>query len=162
MTKEVWYSTLLEKYPRVFKNLTYLECGSGWHNLIDSLCSIIESHLEHIEWRVSNPDSPVNKDFDHETNKNLLDLFTAVQVKEKFGGLRFYTSCTNDYISGAISMAENMSFHICETCGAPGENKVLGSWYMTLCKDHFREQKDKREERISKSATEFMKNNKGD
>ena len=66
----------------------------------------------------------------------------AVQVKEKFGGLRFYINVGDDYINGAIMMAENMSYHICEECGAPGEPAGPG-WILTLCEVHKKERQAK-------------------
>ena len=44
----------------------------------------------------------------------------AVQVKEKYGGLRFYTNYSDSYIDGAISLAESLSLKTCETCGGQG------------------------------------------
>jgi len=55
------------------------------------------------------------------------------QVKEKFGGLRWY--CDSDGASGIydrISQAEDESFKTCEYCGAPGKPRDL-SWIKTLC-----------------------------
>ena len=60
---------------------------------------------------------------------------TASQVKEKFGGLRFYTNGYTDEISGMISMAESMSYRTCEVCGAPGRSNSYG-WISTLCDTH--------------------------
>jgi hypothetical protein len=59
----------------------------------------------------------------------------AVQVKEKFGTLRFYTNHEDDYISGLISMACSMSSVTCEVCGNPGKSNDDG-WIYTRCKDH--------------------------
>jgi hypothetical protein len=59
----------------------------------------------------------------------------AVQVKEKFGGLRFYYNGGDDYIRGLASMAESMSTSTCEECGAPGSTRS-GGWVRTLCDVH--------------------------
>ena len=59
----------------------------------------------------------------------------AEQVKEKFGTLRFYTNLSDDYISGAISMAESMSANICEECGKPGRSNNTG-WLRVRCSEH--------------------------
>lgn len=59
----------------------------------------------------------------------------AVQVKEKFGGLRFYVNGATDEIYNYISFAESMSYHTCEECGAPGERYTDG-WHTTLCEIH--------------------------
>ena len=65
-----------------------------------------------------------------------MEQLEAVQVKEKFGGLRFYTErVPDDYIRGLISMAEAMADVTCEECGAPGK-KVNGGWIVTLCDQH--------------------------
>lgn len=66
------------------------------------------------------------------------------QIKEKFGGLRFYI--THDFEAGqglhedcpvwaAIEEAERASLIICEMCGQPGERR-RGSWIRTLCDVH--------------------------
>jgi hypothetical protein len=61
----------------------------GWFDLVWGLCCSIET-LE--------PDPN----------------FLVQQVKEKFGGLRFYVNSWNDAIREAIGTAEEMSYHICE------------------------------------------------
>jgi hypothetical protein len=60
---------------------------------------------------------------------------TIVQIKEKFGGLRFYVVGGSDDLHEKISVAEAGSFHICEDCGAPGKPR-RGGWIKTLCDDH--------------------------
>ena len=45
------------------------------------------------------------------------------QVKEKFGGLRFYIGYGNDEMFDLIRKAENESMKICELCGMPGDIK---------------------------------------
>lgn len=59
----------------------------------------------------------------------------AVQVKEKFGGLRFYANNCDDRASSLISFAELMSETTCEVCGRRG--KITGpGWLRCLCKEH--------------------------
>jgi len=60
---------------------------------------------------------------------------TVLQVKEKFGGLRFYVIGGDDDLYAAISEAESKSKTICEQCGAPGELRKTG-WWKTLCDQH--------------------------
>jgi hypothetical protein len=62
----------------------------------------------------------------------------AVQVKEKFGGLRFYVNGGDEKIHNYISMAESMSYRMCEVCGSPGKLYTDG-WYTTLCPTHAKE-----------------------
>ena len=59
----------------------------------------------------------------------------AVQVKEKFGGLRFYVNGASDEIYNYISFAESMSYRVCEEYGAPGKTYTDG-WHTTLCDIH--------------------------
>lgn len=110
---------LYNDYPKIFRqkdeDMTKtcmcwgIEVDDGWYDLIDALCHQIQSHCQ---WRDINVE--------------------AVQVKEKFGGLRFYVDCSEDYLDGAIDMAEEMSYRICERCGKPGKARG-GGWIRTLC-----------------------------
>lgn len=63
------------------------------------------------------------------------------QVKEKFGGLRFYINAGSDEIFKKITLAENQSYEICETCGEKGEMRTDIGWYRTLCNKHYEERK---------------------
>ena len=54
------------------------------------------------------------------------------QIKEKFGGLRFYVSSCSAELGLMIDIAEEQSLHVCESCGAPGKRRA-GSWIKTLC-----------------------------
>ena len=62
----------------------------------------------------------------------------AAQVKEKFGGLRFYVNGANEEHYNYISFAENMSYRTCEKCGNPGKLYTNG-WHTTLCEKHAEE-----------------------
>jgi hypothetical protein len=59
----------------------------------------------------------------------------AVQVKEKFGTLRFYTNYSDDYIDGLIAMAESMTAVTCQECGKPGKVRG-GGWIYVACDEH--------------------------
>ena len=144
MTPEL-QNKLFEKYPKIFKqkdlpmNQTAMcwgiDTGDGWYNIIDTMCHQIQLHLEH----------NLNKDEDPEVVK-----VEAVQVKEKFGTLRFYYTGGNEFISGLIWMAEALSGKTCEECGSPGTPNDSG-WIRTLCQS-CRDNYDKiREERINES-----------
>lgn len=56
----------------------------------------------------------------------------AAQVKEKFGGLRFYTNGHDEFCSGLIDMAECMSECTCEVCGGPGK-LITNGWWHCIC-----------------------------
>ena len=129
---------LCAKYPKIFRNRRGdpkqtlmcfgFEHDDGWYDIIDTLCHTIQHHLD---WKRGSdkfkgmPDE--EWDECHQT--------VAVQVKEKWGGLRFYVSNSDDYIDGAISLAESLSLRTCEQCGAPGKPRG-GGWVRTLCDGH--------------------------
>ena len=56
----------------------------------------------------------------------------AAQVKEKFGGLRFYMTCGNDEIYDLTDKAEALSYKVCEECGDVGSERPT-NWTKTLC-----------------------------
>ncbi|WP_374088049.1 hypothetical protein [Methylomicrobium lacus] len=85
------------------------ECGNGWYELIYSISALLSNH---------NPD------------------IKAVQVKEKFGDLRFYHDHHDDYTGGVVGMAGYISSHTCETCGAPGQEYSREGWIITACGEH--------------------------
>jgi hypothetical protein len=110
------------------------ECGDGWFQILDSLMSNIQSH---IDWN--------NKNFEKGyTQYKQVPQVTLDQVKEKFGTLRFYYTGGDDYISGLVSMAESMSAVTCESCGYPGK-QTQGGWIKTNCKPCEEKRKAERE-----------------
>jgi len=71
----------------------------------------------------------------YRTPSKVIPQVVAEQVKEKFGGLRFYYRGGDQYIEGLVAMAESMSYATCEECGNSGKpNK--GGWIRTLCTTH--------------------------
>ncbi|GAA2125104.1 hypothetical protein [Nocardioides bigeumensis] len=92
----------------------WFECDDGWGPLITEL----EDKLKALS-----PD------------------YTVSQVKEEFGGLRYYASPgdvdeeTSEQFYGLIREAEAKSYEICERCGQPGRLSRRGKagWYKTLC-----------------------------
>lgn len=58
----------------------------------------------------------------------------TTQIKEKFGGLRFYTT-SGSAEQDIITVGEHLSESICEMCGAPGRTRG-GGWIQTLCNEH--------------------------
>lgn len=55
------------------------------------------------------------------------------QVKEKFGGLRFYFSGGNEEVDRLVDVAESESYEICERCGTKEDVETKGWWILTLC-----------------------------
>ena len=76
--------------------------------------------------------------------KNLIDELInlgwdkqVTQVKEKFGGLRFYINGGSDEIYNKITEAEKLSHETCELCGKKGELRTKIRWFTTLCDEHY-------------------------
>lgn len=59
------------------------------------------------------------------------------QVKEKFGGLRFYINDGTDEVFDRIHKAERESYTICEVTGTPGKVRTDLPWHMTLCDEQY-------------------------
>jgi len=151
---------LCARYPLVFRDRNEnmqntamcwgFECGDGWYNIIDTLCGLLtsdyrgaKSRYDHLaEVGVGNVlygTKTVTQEAVDEAKAKLdeetLKVPVAVQVKEKFGGLRFYVQAATDKHYQYISFAESMSYRTCEECGAPGKTYTDG-WHQTLCDIH--------------------------
>ena len=61
----------------------------------------------------------------------------VIQVKEKFGGLRFYINEGTDEIHQRIGEAELESMKTCEITGRPGKLRTDIGWYRTLCGEEY-------------------------
>jgi len=140
MTPEL-ETKLVEKYPKIFKMVGSkpeescmawgLAVGDGWYWLIDRLCDELQNDI-------------------HANGQNQV---VAAQVKEKFGGLRFYI---NDGVNGgterqhgAINFAENLSYYICETCGTTENVTTAGpGWIKSLCHPCREKHNEQMEERL--------------
>lgn len=57
------------------------------------------------------------------------------QVKEKFGGLRWYTGALTQAQHDRVVQAGRESYQTCDQCGAPGKPNKFG-WIMTRCVLH--------------------------
>ena len=123
MKKEL-ENALYEKYPKVFaeKDLDKTRtcmcwgicCGDGWYTLLDELCGFLQ----------------------HYSDRKDRSQVVAKQVKEKFGGLRFYVNTVDPFVRGAIMFAEKMSLSICEACGSmEGVDQRGKAWVRTRCQE---------------------------
>jgi hypothetical protein len=116
------YNTLSEKYSHLFtKNELYplpmfgFECGIGWYDLLDNLLNDINTYY-------------------HENYGTIPEEFHVDQIKEKFGGLRFYVSGSDKYVDDLISKAEDLSYQTCEFCGSNDDIMHSSGWIVTACK----------------------------
>lgn len=100
-----------------------LRTPDGWYGLAsppgwDDLVSELHQHLVSID-----PD------------------YCVFQIKEKFGGLRYYFSTENRATTrdmyDAVRVAELLSYRICQDCGERRVGRVttaaIGYWIVTLC-----------------------------
>lgn len=101
---------ILRRIPRGY--FRSIDCGKGWYPLL------VQTHKRLL---AIDPDYEVH------------------QVKEKFGGLRYYHAVHTDKDYQAAwdieADAERKSYTICEICGAPGYARA-GGWIRTLCDEH--------------------------
>lgn len=219
MSKE-WHEKLYEKYGYIFEHRIRkpgqkvilpmqagLCVGDGWQTIIETLCYQLDQY-----------------------RKNYGVITRAQQVKEKFGGLRFYSSTEvdpetikvekrwwadllewfiawrhwwweprfmdkwrmrrmslwrrnarrylqfknggtplrNPYyvdfgyavgkVSGAVSMAEAMSYCTCEQCGQPGKCRGDRAWVVTLCDDCVAAEKQENRGPVAESADAQVSN----
>lgn len=124
------------------------ECGDGWFNIINSL----SFELCH-DWFRAQHEYKVFSERVGQTyagkfitpeivkqKKNALKraearVPLAVQVKEKFGTLRFYANNCTETHNKLINFAELMSAVTCEVCGSRGKVRE-GGWLRCLCNEH--------------------------
>jgi len=132
---------LLKKYPKIFRQKGLspqetcmcwgIDTGDGWYWLIDNLCSSLQWDIDH----------------------NGFPQIEATQVKEKFGGLRWYyiisgTKEGKDLANkcgtqrGMVTLAEFMSNSICEECGSTKDVTQTKGWISTLCKTCMKERNE--------------------
>lgn len=94
------------------------EVNDGWFDLLWELSEKIQNEVDKLD-------------------KEKKEDFYVLQVKEKYGTLRYYTSFITDEIDAAISQAEDKSYEICEICGKAGRLNE-GGWYAVRCKEHWK------------------------
>ena len=119
------YDPRVDSYPEEIHHRIIhaaMQCGShmreGWYDLVLEL------------------DDAISK---------IYPLYTINQVKEKFGGLRYYIGTLPDIlppqqrteIYRLIDEAEDKSFKICDICGKPGKHMRVGEYLIaTRCENH--------------------------
>jgi len=112
---EVFAKRMEETYPKMFSGqYGGFAVGAGWWPMLETLCGVIQHHID------QNKDCP---------------QVVVEQIKEKFGTLRFYYQGGDNFVQGAVWLAECMSASMCEECGAPGK-RTKGGWVRTLCDFH--------------------------
>jgi len=106
---------LKNKFPKLYTDcgdqepftLFAFECDDGWFRNILWLSRYLQSYIDQQnKWAEKYPDKykPVEQ-------------IKVVQVKEKFGTLRYYTNGGNEHTNTVIGFAEFISGYICEKTG---------------------------------------------
>lgn len=154
---------LCAKYPLLFRDrhapmaetaMCWGICtGDGWYTILDVLCGMLYGNYRQAKDRyeylaeagvggvhygtklvTQEEIDQAKAKMDEEAEK----VPVAVQIKEKFGGLRFYVQAATDEHWNYIAFAESMSYRTCEECGAPGKRYTDG-WHTVLCDEHAKE-----------------------
>jgi hypothetical protein len=112
INREKWREEILPRLIPEMRNLSHgFSVADGWKTLV---CDLID-HLD--TYGVS---------------------YDILQIKEKFGGLRFYCQLKDRKgafpagFAASVMKAEGDSLLICEDCGAPG-TRLGDGWIRTLC-----------------------------
>lgn len=138
-------------------------CGDGWFNIINALslelCSswlqakqdydaikdhegklIYEAVYDDTTFGESTYNYRITKEKIAEAEERMKEeeakIPVVMQVKEKFGTLRFYVTGATDEQYAVISLAETMSSFTCEVCGERGKQTNKNGYIQTLCKEH--------------------------
>ena len=93
-------------------HLVFRECGAGWGPIIGPLIQRVTELGGSVE-----------------------------QIKEKYGGLRFYFNSFSsvasegewDRFEDQLAQATLEAIRTCELCGRPGHMRTKAGWYKTLC-----------------------------
>jgi hypothetical protein len=177
-TKEVLENTvkLLNQKEMVIPIQFGFECGNGWYMLLDELMGEIDNHLKNVNrnnknkfkyqwmWNLqaylrrkykskSKMYAFAEWIYEKSPRKKIPEVTIQIdQIKEKFGGLRFYYSGGDDAIDGMTSLAESLSYKICESCGTTKNVGQTGGWIYTVCWDCL--QKNERANNLEWKANE--------
>ncbi len=108
------FTDLEKKYPQFLTDVQCgADCGRGWVPILDNLMGTLDVLQRKEGFTI-----------------------TVAQIKEKFGGLRFYIGAvpTEHYetVYTFIDEAEQLAYVTCEDCGEPGKTRQ-GGWIRTLC-----------------------------
>ena len=117
--KSVDWRPFRQAFPLLFsgRRIISLDAGEGWRALLWDLCVALEAHAK------------MQKAIGHKPVQ-------VVQIKQKFGGLRFYTQGGDDLTGAFIAAAEEIAERTCEVCGAPARAKRINGWISTFCRPH--------------------------
>jgi len=104
--------------PKVERQEPYelfgVECGNGWKHLYQPITDYIN------EYNQTHKEEPIK----------------ICQIKEKFGGLRYYVDHYTDNLRKMIREAEEKSYNTCEICGKHIDKPITENhWIYAECEE---------------------------
>jgi hypothetical protein len=114
-----WYDRMEKEYPDLFT--VHPECGAGWEGLLREVFDVVKVQIT----------DPAQ--------------FRLLQIKEKFGGLRFYYGLddvsdeAHEAIRNAVNAAEEKSARTCELTGKPGKMISRNGWICVRADEDIKE-----------------------
>lgn len=120
---------LIAKYPKIFKDyegnpgrVNWMGISKGWVPIVADLCECIQNYVDH------------HVSYTKEGGEARPPQVECLQLKEKFGGLRFYTNGHDDVVDGMIKYAEHLCDNTCESCGTREDLGLTKGWIAVLCR----------------------------
>lgn len=117
--RSMWWDRDTQSYKWDYKTTILDDVPKGWEDLILCMAEDIKPLLK-------------------ESNQ-LFDFF-AIEVKEKFGGLRFYHNCKcPEEVDEIINDYSILSENVCVRCGKPDVLIVPTGWVLPWCRDCYKD-----------------------
>jgi len=146
--KEITTEEIIEKYPKIFQDyegnpgqVNWYGVPDGWLHVIDWLCGAIQDYIDNVTIPKPNQNYVEGSKYDKDditTHKSLYGHPTQVtcdQMKEKFGGLRFYETGGDERVYGMIKMAEYICSQTCMSCSSMINTKTTQGWISVYCEE---------------------------
>lgn len=152
---------LAKRYNRIFpqrvnqKDFSWgFECNNGWFKLLNHCCNQLQNHIDsnnkQYEDRLLYQSYIDNNELDKlppwvkmQVDKGekltigeYCPQIVALQIKEKFGTLRFYYQGGDSFCRGVVSLAESISGSTCEQCGDEAQSVSNNGFVQVLCQKH--------------------------
>lgn len=119
---------ILDDHPWLYIHGFYMECQTGWDQLIYDLSSKLE---------------PLAKKYNLENKDDeYFSPIYAESCKEKYGTLRYSLSNFTEEMYKIVNEYEALSRKTCEFCGKPGELKNT-SWISCYCPECYKSYLDR-------------------
>jgi hypothetical protein len=119
---------LIEKYPKIFENMKEFyfrissELPKGWVKDVDILCAAIQDRIDSVTF------------YDKEGEHTVPQLI-CTQIKEKYGGLRFYYTGGDAVCEGMIDLTTFILWNKCERCGSDKNIGTTEGWISRICEN---------------------------